>query len=157
MDQNWSKKKKIKAILDMQSPKSLTQLHYFQGKVAYLGCFISNISGKFWPFLALIKNDVKYKRDECCQYSFKEIKKYLINLPVLTSLIPRKPLILYTAALDGSLGAFLAKFNEKGKENEFDYLSHCLIHYEVNYPVIKKTFLSFGIHYIKAKILHVFS
>ena len=43
--------------------------------------------------------------------------------PVLAAPIPGKPLVLYTAALDESLGALLAQTNEQGKENALYYLS----------------------------------
>ena len=58
--------------------------------------------------------------------------------PVLVAPIPRKPFILYTAALDESLGALLAQVNEEGKENALYYLSRRLIPIEMKYPSIEK-------------------
>ncbi|PKU67424.1 hypothetical protein MA16_Dca018389 [Dendrobium catenatum] len=39
----------------MPPPKTLTQLRYFQGRLAYLRRFISNLSGRCQPFVALFK------------------------------------------------------------------------------------------------------
>ena len=47
----------------------------------------------------------------------------LLNPPVLGAPIPRKPLVLYIAAQEKSLGALMAQENEKGKERALYYLS----------------------------------
>ena len=57
---------------------------------------------------------------------------------VLAAPIPGRPLILYTAAFNDSLGALLAETNEEGKENALYYLSHWLIQAEINYSLIEK-------------------
>ena len=49
-----------------------------------------------------------FKWDEKCQKAFDDIKAYLLSPPVLAAPIPNKELILYTTALEGSLGALLA-------------------------------------------------
>lgn len=58
-----------------------------------------------------------------CQKAFDDIKTSLSNPPVLMSPIPGKPLILYIAALDESVGALLAQNHEQGRENALSYLS----------------------------------
>ncbi|XP_020695374.2 uncharacterized protein LOC110108880, partial [Dendrobium catenatum] len=100
---------KIEAILDMSSSKSLTQLRSLHGRLAYIRRFISNLSGRCQPFSVLAKKDTKFVWDEKCQNAFDDIKQYLSNPPVLAALISGKPLILYTAALDESLGSLLAQ------------------------------------------------
>ncbi|NAU33239.1 reverse transcriptase-like protein, partial [Klebsiella pneumoniae] len=117
---------------------SLTQLRSFQGRLAYLRRFISNLSGRCHPFAALIKKNAKYRWDEQCQHAFESIKQYLVKPPVLAAPIPGKTLILYTAALDESLGALLAQTNEDGKENALYYLSRRLLPTEMKYPSTEK-------------------
>nr|UYK51750.1 hypothetical protein [Paphiopedilum micranthum] len=129
---------KITAILDMQPPRSLTQLRSFQGKVAYLRRFIANLSGRCKPFSALMKKDAKFRWNSDCQEAFEDIKRYLMQPPVLAAPIPGRPLILYTAALDDSVGALLAQTNEEGKENALYYLSRRLVPAEVKYPTPEK-------------------
>ncbi|NAU33243.1 hypothetical protein EE082_27610 [Klebsiella pneumoniae] len=80
--------------------------------------------------------------DENCQEAFESIKRYLTSPPVLAALIPGKPLILYTAALDESLGALLAQENKNGKENSLYYLSRWLIPAELKYPAMEKQCLA---------------
>ena len=52
-----------------------------------------------------------------------------------------KPLILYISAIESSLGTFLAQEDNDNKEKNIYYLSHTLISYEMNYSIIKKSFL----------------
>ena len=70
------------------------------------------------------------------------IKEYLLNPPVLMAPIKGKPLILYIAALDHSLGALLAQNNDQGKENALYYLSRTLVGAEHNYTPIEKICLA---------------
>ena len=91
------------------------------------------------------------------------IKKYLLNLPVLGAPIPGKPLILYIAAQEKSLGQLCTHENEKGKERALYYLSHTLVGAKLNYSSIEKMCLAlmFAIqklrHYMQAHILRVIS
>src|SRR5664279_4535365 len=70
--------------------------------------------------------------------ALERIKRYLLNPPVLSAPIPGKPLLLYTTALEGSLGALLAQENEEGKENALYYLSRMLVGAEHAYSPIEK-------------------
>jgi hypothetical protein len=66
----------------------------------------------------------------------------LLNPPILQAPIKGRPLILYTTALDTSLGALLAQLNDEGKEQPLYYLSRRLIGSEFNYSPIEKMCLS---------------
>ncbi|KAA0042180.1 uncharacterized protein E6C27_scaffold67G006740 [Cucumis melo var. makuwa] len=91
----------------------------------------------------------------------RSIKKYLLNPPVLGALIPSKPLILYIATHERSLGALLAQEKEKGKDCRLYYLSRTLVGAEVNYSPIEKMCLAlfFAIdklsHYMQAFMVHL--
>lgn len=54
---------------------------------------------------------------------FLKNKCYLLNPLVLAVLVTGKTLILYTIALDGSLGALLSEENEECKENTLYYIN----------------------------------
>ena len=49
-----------------------------------------------------------------------------------------RPLILYTTALEQSLGAMLAQCNDERKENALYYISRTMVGTEVNYPLWRK-------------------
>ncbi|KAK3001732.1 hypothetical protein RJ639_022088 [Escallonia herrerae] len=50
------------------------------------------------------KKDTSFEWDQACQNAFDNIKKYPLSLPILGALTPEKPLILYIAAQEESLG-----------------------------------------------------
>ncbi|PKU60022.1 putative mitochondrial protein [Dendrobium catenatum] len=129
---------KIKAITEMPPPRNLRQLRSLQGQLAFIRRFISNLSGRCQPFSKLMKKDVRFKWDAECQEAFDSIKRYLSNSPILAAPIPGKPLILYTAALEESLGALLTQNNEEGKQNALYYISRRLIGAESRYSPIEK-------------------
>jgi RNase H-like domain found in reverse transcriptase/Reverse transcriptase (RNA-dependent DNA polymerase) len=129
---------KIKAITELSPPKNLKQLRSLQGQLAYIRRFIANLSGKIQPFTRLTKKDIAFKCDGECQQAFEEIKAYLLNPPVLAAPIPGKELILYTTALDGSLGALLAQENQDGNKNALYYLSRMMVGAEHGYSPIGK-------------------
>ncbi|KAK3023355.1 hypothetical protein RJ639_042753 [Escallonia herrerae] len=58
-----------------------------------------------------------------------------------------KPMILYTAAIDTSLGALLAQHNDQGKENSLYYLSWTLVGAKLTYMAMEK----FNIEYVPQK------
>ena len=66
---------------------------------------------------------------------------------------PGKPLVLYVAAQEESLGALLAQENEEHKEKALYYLSRRLTPTELKYSPIEKTCLALVFCYSKAKTL----
>ncbi|KAM1480740.1 hypothetical protein ACFX2I_027854 [Malus domestica] len=107
---------KIKAIQSMPEPRNLHELKSLQGRLAFIRRFISNLAGRCQPFSRLMKKDVPFVWDKACNNAFESIKKYLSSPPVLGAPVPGKPLILYIAAQESSVGALLAPENEAQKE-----------------------------------------
>ncbi|XP_074265756.1 uncharacterized protein LOC141588200 [Silene latifolia] len=93
----------------------------------------------------------------------RSIKKYLASAPVLGAPIPGKPLVLYIAAQERSLGAMCAQEIEDRKERALYYLSRTLVGAELNYLPIEKICLAlvFAVqklrHYMQAHTIHVVS
>ena len=126
----------------MPPPRNLKELRGLQGRLAYIRRFISNLAGRCHPFSHLMKKDAPFEWDEKCQNAFESIKKYLSSPPVLGAPIKGKPLILYIAAQERSLGAMCAQESEEGKEAALYYLSQTLIGAELNYSPIEKICLA---------------
>jgi len=47
------------------------------------------------PLSLLLKKEVPTVWNEQCQETFEKIKNYLMKPPILVSLVPKKPLLLY--------------------------------------------------------------
>jgi len=106
---------KFKATIQMPPPRNLRELWDIQGMLACITRFILNLSRRCQPFARLIKKDIPFVWVQACQNAFESIKQYLIKPPVLMAPSTGKTLILYTAALECSLGAMLAQCNDEGK------------------------------------------
>ncbi|XP_049394584.1 uncharacterized protein LOC125858841 [Solanum stenotomum] len=154
---------KVDAILKMSAPQNIHELKSLQGKLAYLRRFISNLVGRCQPFGHLMKKDAPFNWDETCSDAFESIKSYLAKPSVLAAPIPGKPLILYIAAQERSVGALLAQENSEGKENSLYYLSRTMTPNELNYSPIERLCLAlvFSIqkmkHYFQAHVVRLIS
>ncbi|XP_057811931.1 uncharacterized protein LOC131026177 [Salvia miltiorrhiza] len=154
---------KIDAILKIPEPRNIHDLKSLQGKLAYLRRFISNLAGRCQPFSRIMKKSIPFEWDESCRNAFKNIKSYLMQPPVLAAPVPGRPLILYIAAQERSMGALLAQENEGGKENALYYLSRTMTPNELKYAPIEKLCLAliFSIqklkHYFQAHTVRLVS
>ena len=126
----------------MPKPMKLKELHGLQGCLAYIRQFMSNLAGRCHPFRHLIKKGAPFVCDESCKNAFKSIKKYWSSLLVFGAPILGKPLILYIAAQESSLGALCAQENKEGKDRALYYLSQTLVGAELHYSAIEKVCLA---------------
>jgi len=55
-----------------------------------------------------MKKEAPFELDDLCQKAFDNIKMYLSSPPVLGAPVPGKPLLVYIAAQERSLGALCA-------------------------------------------------
>ncbi|KAL0290427.1 UNVERIFIED_CONTAM: hypothetical protein Sradi_7050600 [Sesamum radiatum] len=101
-----------------------------------------------------MKKDAPFQWVERCQNAFESIKRHLLNLPVLGALTPGKPLILYIARQELSIGALMAQENEEGKEKALYYLSRILSENELKYSPIEK--VCSALFYAIKKLRHYF-
>jgi len=106
----------IKAIREMPEPKNLRELQGLQGRLAYIRRFTLNLAGCCHPFRYLMKNYAPFECNESCHTASKKIKEYLSQPSALGVPTPRKPLILYIAAQEKSLGTLCVQENGEGKE-----------------------------------------
>ncbi|KAL0423267.1 UNVERIFIED_CONTAM: Gag-Pol polyprotein [Sesamum radiatum] len=154
---------KIDTILRMPEPRNIHELKSLQGKLAYLQRFIPNLASRCQPFSRLMKKDVPFQWDEACDKVFKNIKSYLMKPPVLVATVPKRPLILYVAAQERSVGILLAQKNNERKENTLYYLSRTMMPNELKYSPNEKLYLTliFSIqklkHYFQSYSIHLVS
>ena len=70
---------KIKAVLDMPSPSSITEVQRITGRIAALSRFVSRASDKCQPFFQILKKAFQW--DAHCEEAFVALKKYLSSPP----------------------------------------------------------------------------
>ena len=81
-------KDKCDAIRNLESPKTLRQTRAFCGMVNFLSSFLPNLRRLLIPIYDLQKKAKKFKWTEEAERAFNDIKKLLINPPVLKAPTP---------------------------------------------------------------------
>ena len=76
------------AIRNLESPKTLRQTRAFCGMVNFLSSFLPNLGRLLIPIYDLQKKAKKFKWTEEAERAFNDIKKLLINPPVLKAPTP---------------------------------------------------------------------
>ena len=81
-------KDKCDAIRNLESPKTLSQTRAFCGMVNFLSSFLPNLRRLLIPIYDLQKKAKKFKWMDEAEKAFNEIKKLLVNPPVLKAPTP---------------------------------------------------------------------
>ncbi|XP_065881830.1 uncharacterized protein [Euphorbia lathyris] len=120
---------KVKAIMEWNPPKSVTEVRSFLGLAGYYRRFVKGFSIIAGPLTKLLRKGVVYQWNEQCQKSFDELKKRLTSSPVLVLPSGRGGFVVYTDASKHGLGCVMM---QNGKV--IAYASRQLRTHEVNYP-----------------------
>ncbi|GJW71217.1 reverse transcriptase domain-containing protein [Tanacetum coccineum] len=138
--------KKTKAIADMQSPRTLKEMQSLSGKLAALKRFVSRSAEKSSPFFETLKDITKENKDEYrwtenVERAFQEMKKVIIELPLLTTPVKDETLYVYLAATTETISSVLLA-ERKGVQCPIHYVSRTLKEAERNYALLEKLALS---------------
>ena len=79
----------------------------FLGLVGYYRRFVKGFSIIAYPLTKLLRIGVKFEWDDKYQSSFDQLKKILVEAPVLTQLTPGKEYTMYSDASRNGLGCVL--------------------------------------------------
>ena len=104
---------KIKEILDMEAPTSLKEVQKLTGRLASLGSFISKCGGKCLPFFKALKKVKDFIWTDESQKPFEDLKRYMVEPPLLAKSNADEVLYLYLAVSDKAISALLVKEEEK--------------------------------------------
>ena len=100
-------KEKVKAIMELNRPRKLSQLQTFLGMVVYFSAFIPYYASICAPLFQLLCKGCKWKWGAEEEYAFHSAKEALRTSPVLGHPIEGWPYCLYTDASDKALGCTL--------------------------------------------------
>jgi hypothetical protein len=87
----------IKVIQDLKAPQTHKEIQRLTGMTAALNRFISRSADRCQPFFQLLKKGSTFNWDDDCASAFKDLKKYLSSLLLLSSPEPNELLFLYLA------------------------------------------------------------
>ncbi|GJR30783.1 reverse transcriptase domain-containing protein, partial [Tanacetum coccineum] len=91
---------KVEAVLSLPSPKCLKDVQRLNGKLASLNRFLSKSAKKSLPFFKTLKNCTKksdFQWTAEAEMAFKQMKKLIAKLPMLTAPKEKEELIIYLA------------------------------------------------------------
>ncbi|GJU56536.1 reverse transcriptase domain-containing protein [Tanacetum coccineum] len=92
---------KVDAVLSLPSPKCLKDMQKLNGKLASLNRFLAKSAEKSLPFFKTLKKYTKksdFHWTVEAEGAFKQMKKLIAELPMLTAPIEKEELIVYLAA-----------------------------------------------------------
>ena len=98
---------KVKAIVELEQPKKLSQLQAFLGMVVYFSAFIPFYASICAPLFQLLRKGAKWRWTEVEEHAFQSAKLALQNSPVLGHPMEGRPYRLYTDASDEAAGCAL--------------------------------------------------
>ena len=98
---------KVKAIMELERPKKLSQLQAFLGMVVYFSAFIPYYASICAPLFQLLRKGCKWHWGVEQEHAFQSAKSALESSPVLGHPMEGLPYRLYTDASDEALGCSL--------------------------------------------------
>ena len=104
--------KKIEVVVEWKPPRNVTKIHSFLGLAGYYRRFVKGFSTIAAPMMRLLQKNVKYEWREKCQRSFKKLKAFLTEAPVLTQPTCGKEYVIYS---DASLNGLECVLMQEGK------------------------------------------
>ncbi|RDX87608.1 Retrovirus-related Pol polyprotein from transposon 17.6, partial [Mucuna pruriens] len=131
---------KVKAIREMLTPKTDSEVRGFLGWVNFIARFISQLTATCDPIFKLPHKKQKPEWDLECQEAFENIKWYLENPSVLVPVVSGRLLTLYLMVLDESMGSMLGQQDDTGRrERAIYYLSKKFTDCEKRYSTLEQT------------------
>ena len=98
---------KIRAIIEMASPKNVKEVQSLNGKVATLNRFMSRAMDKCLPFFCTLKKSFEWMVE--CQQAFEDLKAYLSSSLLLSPSKLGEELFLYLAVSPAVVSAALIR------------------------------------------------
>ncbi|KAI5324801.1 hypothetical protein L3X38_033874 [Prunus dulcis] len=133
---------KIKAIIDMERPKTTKDIQSLTGRVAALTRFISKATDKCVPFFKALKGgkqNITWTAE--CDKAFQDLKNYMSKAPMLSKPLAGEILYLYLSVSGTAVSSVLIRKPEKAELPIF-YVSKALQSAELRYPPLKQLALA---------------
>jgi hypothetical protein len=120
---------KVKAVVEWTRPTSVFEIRSFLGLAGYYRRFIEGFLKLSGPLTALTRKNARFVWTDECEQCFQELKRRLVNAPVLAFPTKSENFVVYSDASKKGLGCVLMQ-----NGNVIAYASCQLKPYEQNYP-----------------------
>ncbi|GKC83848.1 reverse transcriptase domain-containing protein [Tanacetum coccineum] len=135
---------KADAVLSLPSPRCLKDVQKLNGKLTSLNRFLSKSAEKSLPFFKTLKKCTKksdFQWTQEAEIAFRQMKKLIADLPMLTAPKEREELIIYLAAAKEDISTVLMTERE-GKQMPVYFMSRALRGPVINYTPMEKLVLA---------------
>ncbi|KAL2226381.1 UNVERIFIED_CONTAM: Transposon Ty3-I Gag-Pol polyprotein [Sesamum indicum] len=120
---------KVKAILEWEPPKNVSEIRSFLGLAGYYRRFVKDFSIIAKPLTNLLKKNAPFNWNDKCAQSFEELKKRLTSAPILALPSGDGGYVVFTDASRQGLECVLMQHGRV-----IAYASRQLRPHEMNYP-----------------------
>ena len=96
---------KVRAILDMTSPRNMKEVQRLTGRIATLNKFVSMATDKCLPFFKTLKQAFQWIEE--CEVAFQTLKEYLSKPPLLSPSVEGEDLFFYLVVSQTAVNATL--------------------------------------------------
>ena len=131
----------IKAINNMRTPRNPKEVQKLTRMAAALNRFISQSADRCRPFFLLINKWKNFEWMKECAEAFQQLKDYLAQPPVMSSLEPDEVLFAYIVVASYVVSLVLIRV-DNGVQRPVYYLSKSLHEAEVRYLPLEKAILA---------------
>ena len=90
---------KIEAVVSWKPPRNVTEVRSFLGLAGYYRRFVKGFSVIASSLTKLLRKGLKFEWDDKCQSNFEQLKKILVEAPVLTLLTSGREYAIYRCDL----------------------------------------------------------
>lgn len=132
---------KVEVIEKLPNPTNVKAIRSFLGHAGFYRRFIKDFSKIAKPLTQLLEKDRDFAFDEDCKKSFEELKKRLVNAPIMVTPDWTQPFEIMCDASNSVIGSVLGQ--RKGKFfHTIYYASTTLNGAQLNYTTTEKEFLA---------------
>ena len=132
---------KVKAISEWTACRDVSEVRAFMGLSGYYRRFIKDFSTIAAPLYDLTRKESEFRWTTECQEAFDELKRRLVDEPILALPSDDRTYVLDTDASDFGLGAVLSQ-RQNGQEKVIAYASRTLGKPEQKYETTRKELLA---------------
>jgi len=133
---------KVKAVLDWEIPRSLTEVQSFLGFANFYRRFIQDYSRVARPLTELTKKTDKWTWNKEAETAFKDLKQRFTTAPILAHFDAQRPVLIETDASDFAIGAVLSQRDGEGRLHLVAFHSRKFQPAEINYEIHDKELLA---------------
>ena len=132
----------IKAAMATFPLSSKKELQCLTSRLAALGCFITRFTDKLRLFFLTLKGVSTTGWTSDCEQAIWEIKRYLTQLPILSSPQPGEELYMYLAISYCIVNAILFHHEKDKEQRLIYYVSKAMVDAEIRYSKMEQTALT---------------